>query len=53
MARVILFCCLLLNCLGVHLLAEPIPIGLNYPHSGNYRADVDRLGQQGHTEAVE
>ena len=39
MTRLILFCCLLLNCLGVHLLAEPIRIGLNYPHSGNYQAE--------------
>ena len=39
MARLILFCCLLLNCLGVRLLAEPIRIGLNYPHSGNYQAE--------------
>ena len=39
MARLMLFCCLLLNCLGVRLLAEPIRIGLNYPHSGNYQAE--------------
>ncbi len=39
MARLILFCCLLLNCLGIRLQAEPIRIGLNYPHSGNYQAE--------------
>ncbi len=39
MPRIIVFCCLLLNCFGMHLLAEPIKIGLNYPHSGNYQAE--------------
>jgi branched-chain amino acid transport system substrate-binding protein len=39
MGRVIVFCCLLLNCLGTRLLAEPVKIGLNYPHSGNYQAE--------------
>ncbi|MEK8082513.1 ABC transporter substrate-binding protein [Pseudomonas sp. XK-1] len=37
MARVIVLCCLLLNCLGNQLLAEPIKIGLNYPRTGNYK----------------
>lgn len=37
MARVIVMCCLLLNCLGNQLLAEPIKIGLNYPRTGNYK----------------
>lgn len=37
MARVILMCCLLLNCLGNQLLADPIKIGLNYPRTGNYK----------------
>ena len=39
MGRVILLCCLLLNCLGNSLLAEPIKIGLNYPRTGNYKAE--------------
>lgn len=37
MGRVIVLCCLLLNCLGNQLLAEPIKIGLNYPRTGNYK----------------
>ena len=37
MARVIVLCCLLLNCLGNQLLAESIKIGLNYPRTGNYK----------------
>lgn len=36
MGRVILFCCMLFNCLGNGLLAEPIKIGLSYPRTGNY-----------------
>ncbi|WP_172151441.1 MULTISPECIES: ABC transporter substrate-binding protein [Pseudomonas] len=39
MGRVIVFCCLLLNCLGNSLLAEPIKIGLSYPRTGNYKAE--------------
>lgn len=39
MGRVIALCCLLLNCLGNSLLAEPIKIGLSYPRTGNYKAE--------------
>ena len=39
MGRVILFCCMLFNCLGNGLLAEPIKIGLSYPRTGNYKAE--------------
>jgi ABC-type branched-subunit amino acid transport system substrate-binding protein len=39
MGRVIVFCCLLLHCLGTSLLAEPIKIGLSYPRTGNYKAE--------------
>ncbi|MEX6504041.1 ABC transporter substrate-binding protein [Pseudomonas zhanjiangensis] len=37
MARVILLCCLLCNCLGASLQAESLKIGLNYPRTGNYK----------------
>lgn len=37
MGRAILLCCLLLNCLGASLQAEPLKIGLNYPRTGNYK----------------
>lgn len=39
MGRAILYCCLLLNCLGNSLLADTLKIGLNYPRTGNYKAE--------------
>jgi ABC-type branched-subunit amino acid transport system substrate-binding protein len=39
MGRVTLSCCLLLACLSNTLQAQPIKIGLNYPRTGNYKAE--------------
>ena len=40
MGRFITLCCLLFGCLGSSALpAEPIKLGLNYPRTGNYKAE--------------